>query len=118
VTISAVHAGWGRLHHSHALVLDTATMEIRMANPFSAVSTAHRVLAAGRWWHADCAWDAFGVCAALQGRRGIETSCPDCDGAITVEVLGGRSDERGLWLFHCLVPPPGGGTTSSSPEAP
>jgi hypothetical protein len=71
-------AGWERLHAEHALVLDPATGGIRMANPFSGVPTAHRAQAAGRWWHANCAWDAFGICAALHSDGRIETSCPDC----------------------------------------
>jgi hypothetical protein len=32
-----VVAGWQRLHAQHALVLDPATGDIRMANPFSGV---------------------------------------------------------------------------------
>ena len=55
-----------RLDRAHALVLDADTGAIRMANPFSAVPTPHRVHADGRRWHANCAWDAFGICAALQ----------------------------------------------------
>jgi hypothetical protein len=30
------------------------------------VPTAYRAHARGRWWYANSAWDAFGVCAALQ----------------------------------------------------
>src|ERR687885_532245 len=60
-----VVAGWRELHDAHALVLNPATDELRMANPFSAVPTAYRVHACGRWWYANCAWDAFGICAAL-----------------------------------------------------
>ena len=59
-----VRAGWERLHGAHALVLDPGG-GIRMANPFSAIPTAYRVRAAGRWWFGNCAWDAFGICAAL-----------------------------------------------------
>ena len=59
-----VWSGWQRLHDDHALVLQSHTRELRMANPFSAVPTAYRVFAEGRWWYANCAWDAFGVCAA------------------------------------------------------
>ncbi len=60
-----VRAGWRRLHDAHALVLNPATDEPRMLNPFSVVPTAYRVHAGGRWWYANCAWDAFGICAAL-----------------------------------------------------
>jgi hypothetical protein len=102
-TAAEVLSGWRRLHHAHALVLDPATDELRMANPFSAVPTAYRVLADGRWWYANCAWDAFGVCAALHVDGHIETSCPDCGERLTIEVQDGRPDDDSL-LFHCLVP--------------
>jgi hypothetical protein len=96
-------AAWRRLHEQHALVLNEARSEIRMANPFSAVPTAHRVLTNGRWWYANCGWDAFGICAALHSDGRIETSCPDCGEAISVEVRGGQPDDEAL-VFHCLVP--------------
>jgi len=101
--IDVVVAGWRRLHQQHALVLAAATDELRMANPFSAVPTAYRVRAAARWWYANCAWDAFGICAALHTDGRIETSCPDCGEPLALEVRGGRPDEASL-LFHCLVP--------------
>lgn len=98
-----VVAGWQRLHAQHALVLDPATGDIRMANPFSGVPTAHRVHAAGRWWYANCAWDAFGVCAALDEDGRIESSCCDCGETLRVAVRDRRPDDPSL-LFHCLVP--------------
>lgn len=103
LTISGVHAGWRRLHDAHALVLNPVAMEIRMANPFSAVPSAYRVHAAGRWWYANCAWDAFGICGALHVDGRIETSCPDCGEPIAVEICDERPDDDDL-LFHCLVP--------------
>jgi hypothetical protein len=102
-TRDEVRAAWRRLEDEHALVLEPRTPEIRMANPLSAVPSAYRVNAAGRWWYANCAWDAFGVCAALQVDGRIEASCPDCGEPISVEVHDGRSDTESL-LFHCLVP--------------
>jgi len=102
-TVAEVEAGWRRLHEAHALVLSPATTEIRMANPFSAVRTAHRVQAEGRWWYANCAWDAFGICAALHVDGRVETSCPDCGEPIAVEMRDQRPDDESL-LFHCLVP--------------
>ncbi len=44
-----VVTGWERLHAEHALVLSSVTGDIRMANPFPGVPTAHRAQAAGRW---------------------------------------------------------------------
>jgi hypothetical protein len=98
-----VVAGWRRLHDKHALVLSPATDEVRMANPFSGVPTAYRVHAAGRWWYANCAWDAFGICAALHVDGQIETSCPDSGEPLAIAVRKQRPDDERL-LFHCLVP--------------
>jgi Alkylmercury lyase len=103
LSVGEVHSGWRRLHDAHALVLSSATAEIRMANPFSAVPTAYRVRARGRWWYANCAWDAFGVCAALHTDGRIETSCPDCGEPLNIEVRKRQIDDESL-LFHCLVP--------------
>jgi hypothetical protein len=98
-----VMQGWRRLHDAHALVLESDATQIRMAHPFSAVPTPYRVEAAGRSWYANCAWDAFGICAALHVDGGVETACPDCGEPIAVEVRGERPSDDSL-LFHCLVP--------------
>jgi alkylmercury lyase-like protein len=90
-----VLAGWQRLHAAHALVLDGDA--IRMAGPFSAVPTAYRVVAGARSWYANCAWDAFGVLAALGADGRIEHR------DLVVEVRGGTPDDESL-VFHCLVP--------------
>ena len=101
--VGEVVAAWSRLHDAHALVLDPVSGELRMANPFSAVPTAFRVRAADRWWYANCAWDAFGICAALHVDGRIETACADCGEQIACEVRGQQPDDERL-LFHCLVP--------------
>jgi len=98
-----VWQGWMRLHDARAIVLEKSTRELRMANPFSAVPTAYRVFADGRWWYANCAWDAFGICAALHVDGRIETSCADCGDPVVIEVRDGHPDDISL-LFHCLVP--------------
>ena len=103
LTPDEVRQAWLRLDDAHALVLDPETSELRMANPFSAVPTAHRVHAAGRDWYANCAWDAFGICAALRTDGRISTSCADCGEPIAVEVRDSRPDDESL-VFHCLVP--------------
>jgi hypothetical protein len=97
-----VGKGWQRLHDAHALVLDSAG-EIRMANPFSAVPTPYRVQVRGRWWYGNCAWDAFGITAALGADGRIETSCADCGEELSFDVRDGRPDDESL-VFHCLVP--------------
>jgi hypothetical protein len=102
-TADRVAAGWRRLHEGHALVLQDTLDEIRMANPFSAVPTAHRVQADGRWWYGNCAWDAFGILAALGVDGRIESSCPDCGEPISLTMTSGEVNDPSL-LFHCLVP--------------
>jgi len=97
-----VRAAWSRLHAGHALVLDEAG-DIRMANPFSAVPTPFRVEAAGRRWYANCAWDAFGIGAALHVDSIIDTECADCREPIRLHVRDGRPDDTDL-VFHVLVP--------------
>ena len=103
VAAGEVLSGWRRLHDQHALVLNADASEILMANPFSAVPTAFRVEADGRTWFANCAWDAFGICAALHVDGRIETACADCGEPLTVEVRDERPDDETL-LFHVLVP--------------
>ena len=103
LAVDEVQQSWRRLHQAHALVLDDATGDIRMANPFSAVPTPYRVEATGRWWFANCGWDTFGICAALHADGAIETSCPDCGEPISISVHDQRPGDPTV-VFHCLVP--------------
>ena len=91
-----------RLHEEHALVLG-GDGEIRMANPFSAVPTPYRVQACDRWWYANCAWDAFGIPAALHVDGHVSSTCPDCGDAIELDVGADRALPPGL-VFHVAVP--------------
>ncbi len=100
---AAVGEGWARLHEAHALVIDAASGEIRMANPFAARPTPFRVDAAGRSWFANCGWDAFGIGAALHVDSTIHTRCPDCGDPIEIDVRDGEPTEADL-VFHVLVP--------------
>ncbi len=103
---AGVAVAWRRLHDQHALVLDDPSAgepRIRMANPFSAVPTPYRVQAGGREWFGNCAWDAFGIPAALGTEGRIRSQCPDCGDAIEVRIVDGRPDATDL-VFHCLVP--------------
>lgn len=101
--VPEVAEAWRRLHDDHALVLDATRTELRMANPFSAVPTPHRVRAADHRWFANCAWDAFGICAALRVDGRIESTCADCGAPLAVDVADEQPSDRSL-LFHCLVP--------------
>ncbi len=92
-----------RLHDAHALVLEQGAPAIRMAHPFSAVETRHRVRSAGRWWHANCAWDAFGIPAALGVDGHVSSRCACCDEPIDIDVVGRRPVQEES-VVHVLLP--------------
>jgi transposase InsO family protein len=102
MTEASVRRGWRNLHDAHALVLDAAG-EIRMANPFAARPTPFRVEAGGRPWFANCAWDAFGIGAALRVDSTINAECADCHTGLQIDVRDGRPDDENVF-FHVLVP--------------
>lgn len=81
-TPAAVHALLEELADAHALVLTAARDAVRMAHPFSAAPMAFVVTPADghddrRWW-GGCAWDSFGISAALHLDVRIDTACPYC----------------------------------------
>ena len=101
--LGTTEAALRRLHDAHWLVLEPDRPQIRMVNPFSAVPTPHRVEAGGRSWFANCAWDAFGIPAALGADGHISSSCPDCGEAIEIDIVGERPEPADD-VFHVLVP--------------
>ena len=98
----AIRAGLERLHDRHALLLDPADRSIRMANPFSAVPTAFRVhIGARRYW-ANCAWDAFGIPAALHVDAIIDAAYADDGESAAIAIEGGAP--RGSGVIHFPLP--------------
>jgi hypothetical protein len=86
-----VLAAFDRLYHKRLLVPDpVAPGRIRMASPFSGVETPFRVLALGKSYYANCAWDALGVPAALHTDAVIEASDGFSGEPITLEVREGK----------------------------
>lgn len=89
-SVAEVEAAFRRLGESRLLVLEPGSeSRIRMALPFSGVATQHVVTVEGKPYFANCAWDAFGIAAALHGDADIASSCPDCGEAIGLRVEGG-----------------------------
>jgi hypothetical protein len=66
------------LHDMHAIVLTEAGDGIRMAHPFSAWPMGFVLRSGDRFWWGGCAWDSFGIVAALRERLEITTACPSC----------------------------------------
>jgi Alkylmercury lyase len=99
-----IEAAMRRLHDAHALVLEPDGSRIRMANPFSAVPTPHRVHANDRWWwYANCAWDAFGILATLGVDGHVASSCPDCGEPIEIAVRAAKPVDD-AHVVHINVP--------------
>jgi hypothetical protein len=73
ITSGAVAALYRELDARHAIVLEPGTEQVRMANPFSAVPTPFTVVAEDITYWANCAWDAFGIPAALHADADIMT---------------------------------------------
>lgn len=81
-TPEAVRATLGELADAHAVVLSEDGDAIRMAHPFTSAPMAFTVTPQDgcddrRWW-GGCAWDSFGISAALQIDVRIDTACPQC----------------------------------------
>ena len=73
-----VDVALGELHDKHAIVLTQAGDAIRMAHPFSAWPMGFVVRERDRFWWGGCAWDSFGIMAALGRPLEVTTTCPGC----------------------------------------
>src|SRR2546425_8507163 len=90
------------LADSQVIILWPGSLDLWAAPPFSAVANAFHVHADGRPWFATCAWDAFGIPAALHADAQIEASCASSDLPIRCGVRQGRA--FGTAVIHLLVP--------------
>ena len=90
-TVAEVEAAFQRLYQKRLLVLEPGTTSrIRMAPPFSGIETPHVVKIGSKSYHANCAWDALGVAAALHRDTGIESICGDCGQSMSFQVRDGQ----------------------------
>ena len=90
------------LADAHVIVLQPGSLDILWAPPFSAAHTPFRVATATASWYAPCAWDAFGIPAALTQDADIEARCGWSDEPIACGVTAGRAHGDGV--IHLLVP--------------
>ncbi|MCE7985889.1 MAG: hypothetical protein DYG89_32325 [Caldilinea sp. CFX5] len=92
------------LHAIHALFLDPGTTNIRIANPFSAVPTPFVVDVNNKRYWANCAWDSFGVIAALQAEEGaIHATCAQDGAPLDLQIHQGAVVATTA-MIHVLVP--------------
>ncbi len=85
-----VAAAFERLAEGKALVLQPASGEVLMAEPFSAVPTAFEVECGEKSWWGNCIWDALGIPAMLGRDARVHTSCGDCSEAMRLDVEDGE----------------------------
>jgi hypothetical protein len=85
------------LAQQHVVVLNDEG-RIAMAHPFAAHDRGARIEAGGRAWRGSCAWDAFGIVAALGLGKALVT---DASGIRIAFRDGHPIDEA---IFHVAVP--------------
>lgn len=84
-----VAASFTRLAAARTMILRPGTGEILSFNPFAAGPADFQVRADRREWTALCAWDAFGVAAALDADGLVLGRCADvCGVPLEVRLAG------------------------------
>jgi hypothetical protein len=101
--ISSVRDAFSRLRAQRVLALEADGESIRMAPPFSGVPTQHVVIVDNRKYFANCAWDSFGIPAALQRPGWVHSRCEQTHEPLDLEICM-EGPPPSDWLFHCLVP--------------
>lgn len=103
ISTAVVVESYRRLAQGHVLVLQPASGEILMANPFSAVPTSFLVESGSQEWWGNCVWDALGILSMLGVEGQVRTSCPDCGESLYLMVRDGALQEMSL-VAHFSVP--------------
>lgn len=96
-------AVYRELNSLHAFFLEPGTLDIRIANPFSAVPTDFLVEANGKRYWANCGWDALGIPAAMHADAHITTSCAQSGAPIHFSVQDGNLAPTSA-VVHFVVP--------------
>ena len=104
VTHSQAESALRALHDKHALFLEPGTTRIRIANPFSAIPTDYKVDVRDRTYTANCAWDSFGIAAALhETHADIHSICSQSGEPIHVHIRNGDVIDHAA-IVHFQVP--------------
>jgi hypothetical protein len=98
-----VKEAYARLYARRMLVLMPDGESIRMAPPFSGIATQHRVRANGKEYFANCAWDSFGIPAALHAECDVISRCEQSRASLHIR-LGQQGPPQSSWIFHAAVP--------------
>jgi hypothetical protein len=99
-----IKEAYRRLYAKRLLVPMPDGEAIRMAPPFSGIETQHRVRANGKEYFANCAWDSFGVAAALRAEGEVVSRCEQTREPLRVSLQGQAGPPLSEWRFHVAVP--------------
>lgn len=102
LTLDAATGAMRALADAHVLVLRPGDSAIAWAPPFSSIETPFQATANGRSYFAPCAWDAFGIPAALGTDGDITANCAWSAEPLACGVRHGRAYGDGV--IHLLVP--------------
>jgi len=98
-----VEAVYLELDSRHAFFLEPGTLDIRIANPFSATPTDFVVEANGKRYWANCGWDALGIPAALHTDARVTAACAYSGEPIVFDIQNGRLAPTTA-VVHFVVP--------------
>src|SRR5437899_10445933 len=101
--VSIVREAYVRLCAQRVLVLEPDRVSIRMAPPFSGIPTQHVVIVDDTKYFANCAWDSFGIPAALHRPGWVHSRCEQSGEPLSPGVWLQRATHSS-WLCHCPVP--------------
>ena len=99
----AIREAYGRLFRKRVLFLEPDGETIRMAPPFSAVPTQHRVRVGDREYFANCSWDSLGIPAALHAPGEVFSRCEQTLEPIRL-AAGREGPEPESVVAHFAVP--------------
>lgn len=101
ITPEQARALYEELDARHALTLLPGTHTIRMANPFSGVPTGFHVRVGAKQYYANCAWDSFGIPAALHRDAAIEAFCAQTQKPLRLNIEDGNvSGDSAVMYFR------------------
>ena len=101
-SIADTEEAFRALADGHVIVLYPGTLDIVWAPPFAAVPTPFRSRVDHGAWSAPCAWDAFGIPAALKKSDAtIEAQCAWSGEELDCGIERGRA--YGGAVIHLLV---------------
>ena len=98
-----VRAALRELAVAKVLILAPNDGNIWAANPFCAVPSGFRVVAAGQQYWGICIWDALGIAAAVGSNAVVTAPCGDCGVGMTLEVRDGHLVRR-EGVVHFAIP--------------